>query len=160
MSNEPEMEESTNFSRDQIIFVHAMLCKILGQADKSKALYKRLNDQIRNDQCARMKRYVFSVVLISLQKDRRITENTLADFSDELTLCNPSESYDEQFTKSLRKVLADFSGLTQKKQLTLFLSKLPLFKRVQPKSLFVNYIDKVRIVEKKKGDLIVVPDKN
>ena len=81
-----------------------MLCKILGQVEKSKTLYKRLNDKIREDQCGKLKKYVFSVVLISLQKDRRVTENTLAKFSDELALYNPFDSYDDQFTKSIRKL--------------------------------------------------------
>ena len=83
------MQESTNFSKNQIIFVHAMLCKILGFAEKSKKLYSGLNEQIYSDQCVRMKKQVFSVVLISLQKERRITEDTLNEFCEEVTLYNP-----------------------------------------------------------------------
>ena len=66
-----------------------MLCKILGQNDLSLTLYQRLETQIHKEQCIKMKKEVFSVVLISLQKDRKVSENILSEFSELVTLNNP-----------------------------------------------------------------------
>ena len=42
-----------------------------------------------------MKKSVFSVILISLQKDRKVSENILTKFSEEVSLVNPKDGYDE-----------------------------------------------------------------
>ena len=42
-----------------------------------------------------MKKEVFSVILISLQKDRKVSEDILARFCENVSLVNPKEGYDE-----------------------------------------------------------------
>ena len=72
-----------------------MLCKILGQNDQSLALYQRLDLEIKEELKNKMKKSVFSVILISLQKDRKVSENILTKFSEEVSLVNPKDGYDE-----------------------------------------------------------------
>ena len=108
-SHVSNMQDSEKYDKNQITLLHAICCKILGFNDKAAKLYAKLEKFIYESQCKKMKLKIFAVILVPLQKERRVTEDNLGTFSELVSLYNPSDSYDETIAQSMKKLLNDVS---------------------------------------------------
>ena len=79
-----------------------------------------------------MKLKIFAVILVPLQKERRVTEDNLGAFSTLVSLYNPMDCYEESVTKDMKKLLNDVSGTNKHRFLARYLINFPFFKRVKP----------------------------
>ena len=68
------MEQSKRFSKNQIILLHAVCCKILQRHEEAEQLYQKLAEDTFRKQCQNMIMTTFSVILVPMQKERVITE--------------------------------------------------------------------------------------
>ena len=160
MSVKP-MKQSKRFSKNQIILLHAVCCKILQRHDEAEMLYQKLQPDIQRKQCRNMIMTTFSVILVPMQKERVITEQNVMRFQKYMNLYDPEYLYDESVAKNLQKIGKPNPDLAEEKRLQFmakYIGMFPFFRRIPEQRISDYYIDKIEIVEKKKGQLITIPD--
>ena len=82
-------------------------------------------------------------------------------FQQYMNLYDPEFLYDDSVAKNLQKIGKPNPDLPDEKRLQFmakYISMFPFFRRIAEEKINEKYIDKLEIVEKKKGELITIPD--
>jgi len=100
------------------------------------------------------------VILVPLQSERKNMERNIADFQKMMNLYDPEFLYDDSVAKNLLKIGKPNPDLKDKKRLQFlakYLSMFPFFKRITERKMAEKYVGHITIVEKNKGDIVVIP---
>ena len=123
-------------------------------------LYAKLAPSIYRHACQKMKLRIFAVILVPVQKERRVTEDSLGTLSDIISLYNPSDRYDDSITLNMKKLQNDVPNRNKHRFMANYLSKFSLFTRLSEKVLEKKYLPKITFETKEKGQQVMLRSDN
>ena len=120
----------------------------------------KIKQCIHKTQCKKMVMRTFAVVLVPLQKERTITENNVINFESLMNLYNEDDLCDKSVSKNLKTLTQNNTEMSESKRVQFlgkYLSMFPFFRRLSETKMMNFYVNKIKILEYKKGDLVCIP---
>lgn len=117
---------------NQFTFLQSICYKQFQHFDKSQKEYRKLEAIFRSRQGYKLAKYVFTNLMLPMQVQRKIVENYVQYFLDNIQITNEDAYWDDKVQKPLAKIL-HYKHQTWENidQAVKYLREMPLFKRLE-----------------------------
>ena len=156
---------------EHLSYFRALCLKKIQNFKEAEKEYKSLHKKFALQEGQRLKKYIFGIIMLPLQKERKVIENYTGNLHELIKLYSPDAGIDRNLQFNLKQVyeqpskLVNFDGTPIEddrneppkwkylESAARILKKVDFFKRL-PEHIIEKFLPKMRLIEKKHGDLV------
>ena len=104
MKSIPANAETQSVKQEELIYFRSQCMKKVGSFRDAEREYKSLMNQFQLTEGHLLKKYVFGLMLLPLQRERKVIEDYVDNFYELVKLYSPDQGIDRVLQHNLRQV--------------------------------------------------------
>eukprot|EP00347_Sterkiella_histriomuscorum_P001557 403371576 len=156
LMRKPISTKSIFVTDDEFVYLKALCNKKLRNYSESENQYKSLDKQFRLSEGKKLIKYVFSIMILPLQTDKKLIEDYFDNFLELKNLHDPEIGLNQKVSQALDSIYVKNQWINNQDAVN-FLQTFKFFKQL-PKHVLIDLLPQLEIKTSKINDLVFVED--